>query len=216
MVAGEPAIGNADFPSSRTCSKSGSTGCAAWRPGRSSSRGWASRWPTSSSASNRRRRARFVEFYTLHDVAQFPGSGRTCSSGRMSRDCAWTKRGIRSSILAVGLYGEVLPNQNGAPLRLVVPWKYRLQEHQVDRQDAVRREAAQSTAGSVLSAGVRVLRKREPRGRSSELEPGTGSAAPVVLQVDEDATVQRVRRSGRKSVRGDGSSARILERRRTP
>jgi sulfoxide reductase catalytic subunit YedY len=28
------------------------------------------------------------------------------------------------AILAVGLYGEVLPNQNGAPLRLVVPWKY--------------------------------------------------------------------------------------------
>jgi sulfoxide reductase catalytic subunit YedY len=28
------------------------------------------------------------------------------------------------SILAVGLYGKVLPNQNGAPLRLVVPWKY--------------------------------------------------------------------------------------------
>ena len=28
------------------------------------------------------------------------------------------------AILAVGLYGEVLPNQNGAPIRLVVPWKY--------------------------------------------------------------------------------------------
>ena len=28
------------------------------------------------------------------------------------------------TILAVGLYGKVLPNQNGAPLRLVVPWKY--------------------------------------------------------------------------------------------
>ena len=28
------------------------------------------------------------------------------------------------TILAVGLYGEVLPNQNGAPVRLVVPWKY--------------------------------------------------------------------------------------------
>ena len=28
------------------------------------------------------------------------------------------------TILAVGMYGEVLPNQNGAPLRLVVPWKY--------------------------------------------------------------------------------------------
>lgn len=28
------------------------------------------------------------------------------------------------TILAVGLYGEVLPNQNGAPIRLIVPWKY--------------------------------------------------------------------------------------------
>ncbi len=28
------------------------------------------------------------------------------------------------AILAVGLYGQVLPNQNGAPIRLVVPWKY--------------------------------------------------------------------------------------------
>jgi methionine sulfoxide reductase catalytic subunit len=28
------------------------------------------------------------------------------------------------TIMAVGLYGEVLPNQNGAPIRLVVPWKY--------------------------------------------------------------------------------------------
>ena len=28
------------------------------------------------------------------------------------------------TLLAVGLYGEMLPNQNGAPLRLVVPWKY--------------------------------------------------------------------------------------------
>ena len=28
------------------------------------------------------------------------------------------------TIMAVGLYGEVLPNQNGAPMRLVVPWKY--------------------------------------------------------------------------------------------
>ena len=31
---------------------------------------------------------------------------------------------IRSPIMAVGLYGKVLPNQNGAPLRLIVPWKY--------------------------------------------------------------------------------------------
>ena len=46
------------------------------------------------------------------------------------------------TILAVGLYGEVLPNQNGAPLRLVVPWKYGFKHVKSIVQDPVRREAA--------------------------------------------------------------------------
>jgi len=69
-------------------------------------------------------KARFVEFTTLHDVGQMPG--------QRSNALAWPYvEGLRLdealhplTILAVGLYGEVLPSQNGAPLRLVVPWKY--------------------------------------------------------------------------------------------
>ena len=69
-------------------------------------------------------RAKFVEFRTLHDPAQMRGQRR--------RVLDWPYReGLRMdeamhplTILAVGLYGRVLPNQNGAPLRLVVPWKY--------------------------------------------------------------------------------------------
>ena len=49
---------------------------------------------------------------------------RRSSNGPTSKACGWTRRCIRWRILAVGLYGEVLPNQNGAPIRLVVPWKY--------------------------------------------------------------------------------------------
>ncbi|MBK5299441.1 MAG: protein-methionine-sulfoxide reductase catalytic subunit MsrP [Vicinamibacteria bacterium] len=68
--------------------------------------------------------ARFVEFITLNDPEQMPGVRR--------RSLDWPYvEGLRLdealhplAILAVGLYGEVLPNQNGAPLRLVVPWKY--------------------------------------------------------------------------------------------
>ena len=41
-----------------------------------------------------------------------------------AKACGWTRRMHPLTILAVGLYGETLPNQNGAPLRLVVPWKY--------------------------------------------------------------------------------------------
>jgi sulfoxide reductase catalytic subunit YedY len=68
--------------------------------------------------------AKYVAFETLYDPAQMPGQNR--------RVLEWPYReGLRLdeamhplSLLAVGLYGETLPNQNGAPLRLVVPWKY--------------------------------------------------------------------------------------------
>jgi methionine sulfoxide reductase catalytic subunit len=68
--------------------------------------------------------AKFVEFVTLADKAQMPG----LRSGVL--DWPYTE-GLRLdeamhplTLLAFGLYGEVLPNQNGAPVRLVVPWKY--------------------------------------------------------------------------------------------
>jgi methionine sulfoxide reductase catalytic subunit len=69
-------------------------------------------------------RAKFVEFTTLLDPSRMPY--------QRSRVLDWPYvEGLRLdeaqhplAILAVGLYGEVLPNQNGAPMRLVVPWKY--------------------------------------------------------------------------------------------
>jgi sulfoxide reductase catalytic subunit YedY len=73
-------------------------------------------------------RAKFVEFVTLNDPAQMPGQ----RPGLLGAGLDWPYvEGLRMdeamhplAILAVGLYGEVLPNQSGAPLRLVVPWKY--------------------------------------------------------------------------------------------
>ncbi len=68
--------------------------------------------------------ANFVAFETLHRPEEMVGQ----RSGILD----WPYReGLRLdeamnplTILSVGLYGEVLPNQNGAPIRLVVPWKY--------------------------------------------------------------------------------------------
>ncbi len=73
-------------------------------------------------------RAKYVEFHTLHDPKQMPGQ----RPGIFGAGLDWPYvEGLRMdeamhplAILAVGLYGDVLPNQNGAPLRLVVPWKY--------------------------------------------------------------------------------------------
>jgi len=71
--------------------------------------------------------AKFVEFTTVQRPDEMPTQRR-----RLFSPLPWPYReGLRMdeamnqlAILAVGLYGEELPNQNGAPLRLVVPWKY--------------------------------------------------------------------------------------------
>jgi sulfoxide reductase catalytic subunit YedY len=68
--------------------------------------------------------AKYVVFETLLDEKRMPG--------QRSRSLRWPYvEGLTIAeatnpltLLAVGLYGEVLPNQNGAPIRLVVPWKY--------------------------------------------------------------------------------------------
>jgi sulfoxide reductase catalytic subunit YedY len=69
-------------------------------------------------------KAKYVAFTTLHDVEQMPE--------QQSRGLDWPYiEGLRLdeamhplTLLATGLYGKSLPNQNGAPVRLVVPWKY--------------------------------------------------------------------------------------------
>ncbi len=69
-------------------------------------------------------RAKYVEFTTLLDPEQMPG--------QRSRVLPWPYvEGLRMdeamhplTLMVTGLYGKPLPNQNGAPLRLIVPWKY--------------------------------------------------------------------------------------------
>lgn len=68
--------------------------------------------------------ARFIQFTTLKDPKQLPNQN--------SNDLDWPYiEGLRMdeamhplTIMAVGLYGRSLPDQNGAPFRLIVPWKY--------------------------------------------------------------------------------------------
>lgn len=69
-------------------------------------------------------RAKFVEFTTLYDPKQMPGQNRNVLDWPYVEALRIDEAMNPLSILAVGLYGEVLPNQSGAPLRLMVPWKY--------------------------------------------------------------------------------------------
>ena len=68
--------------------------------------------------------AKFVEFTTLHDPEQMPGQRRGFLRWPYVEGLRLDEAMHPLTLLAVGLYGQVLPNQNGAPIRLVVPWKY--------------------------------------------------------------------------------------------
>lgn len=68
--------------------------------------------------------AKYVAFETLHDPDQMPGQRRPILPWPYREGLRMDEAVHPLTILAVGLYGEVLPNPNGAPIRLVVPWKY--------------------------------------------------------------------------------------------
>jgi sulfoxide reductase catalytic subunit YedY len=73
-------------------------------------------------------RAKYIAFETLHDPEQMPGQASRRLGGGINYPYV---EGLRIdeamnplTLMSVGLYGKTLPAQNGAPIRLVVPWKY--------------------------------------------------------------------------------------------
>ncbi|HTM13465.1 MAG TPA: protein-methionine-sulfoxide reductase catalytic subunit MsrP [Bryobacteraceae bacterium] len=69
-------------------------------------------------------KAKYVAFQTLYDPKQMPLGNRAGIELPYVEGLRLDEAMHPLALLAVGLYGETLPNQNGAPFRLVVPWKY--------------------------------------------------------------------------------------------
>ena len=69
-------------------------------------------------------KATFVEFTTLHRPSEMPGQSEPVLEWPYVEGLRMDEANHPLTILAVGLYGKTLMNQNGAPIRLVVPWKY--------------------------------------------------------------------------------------------
>ncbi|MCW2383151.1 MULTISPECIES: protein-methionine-sulfoxide reductase catalytic subunit MsrP [unclassified Sphingobium] len=68
--------------------------------------------------------AKFVAFQTLNDPKQMPGQRRNVIEWPYREGLRLDEAMNPLTLLSVGLYGRLLPRQNGAPIRLVVPWKY--------------------------------------------------------------------------------------------
>jgi sulfoxide reductase catalytic subunit YedY len=69
-------------------------------------------------------KARYVKFTTLMDPRQMPGERAPILNWPYVEGLRMDEAMHPLTLLAFGMYGEVLPNQNGAPVRMVLPWKY--------------------------------------------------------------------------------------------
>ncbi|MET3106304.1 sulfoxide reductase catalytic subunit YedY [Oxalobacteraceae bacterium GrIS 2.11] len=68
--------------------------------------------------------AKYVEFTTLADKTQMPGLRKDVLNWPYVEGLRMDEAMHPLALLTFGMYGEVLPNQNGAPVRMVLPWKY--------------------------------------------------------------------------------------------
>ena len=69
-------------------------------------------------------KAKFVEFTTILDPSQMPGQQRNVLQWPYVEGLRMDEAMHPLALLCFGMYGDALPNQDGAPLRIVVPWKY--------------------------------------------------------------------------------------------
>jgi sulfoxide reductase catalytic subunit YedY len=69
-------------------------------------------------------KAKFVEFTTILDPSQMPGQTRQVLDWPYVEGLRMDEAMHPLTLLCFGMYGEELPNQDGAPIRIVVPWKY--------------------------------------------------------------------------------------------
>jgi sulfoxide reductase catalytic subunit YedY len=69
-------------------------------------------------------KAKYVAFRTLYDPVRMPGQQRSVLNWPYREGLTIDEAMHPLTIMSVGMYGKTIPNQNGAPIRLVVPWKY--------------------------------------------------------------------------------------------
>ena len=154
--------------------------------------------------------AKFVEFTTLLNPEQMPGERDNILDWPYVEGLRMDEAMHPLTLMAVGLYGKMLPNQNGAPIRLVVPWKYgfkgvksivkiRFTDTQ-PQNDLGAGQLRTSTASTPTSI-------RRSTTRAGARPPSAASARSTPAQ---DAAVQRLRRPGRQPVRRHGPAEELL------
>ena len=158
--------------------------------------------------------AKYVEFATLVDPEQFPAQ-RKGFFNLGGLDWPYIE-GLRLdeamhplTLLTFGMYGKVLPNQNGAPVRVVIPWKYGFKSAKSIVRIRLTSEEPKTAWNKAQSSEYGFYSNVNPHRRPPALEPGHRAADRRVPPA-QDAHVQRLRRPGRFALHRHGSPEVLL------
>ena len=120
--------------------------------------------------------AKFVKFTSVMRPEEMPGQGSAWLEWPYVEGLRLDEAMNPLAIFATGMYGKPLTNQQGAPVRMVVPWKYGFKSIKGDRQGGIGRHDAGYHLGDGGAQRIWVLRQREPDGGSSPLVPSQRAA----------------------------------------
>ncbi len=95
------------------------------------------------------------------------------------------------AFMVTGMYGKPAPKQNGAPLRIALPWKYGFKSGKGAGEDHLHRPAAGEFLAGAAGLGIRLLGQRQSGGPASALEPGQRARARQ-RRAAADADLQRL------------------------
>ena len=200
--------------SNRTRSRSASIASAAWKAGP-----WSCPWVGFPLGDLLRRfkptsKAKYVEMTTLHDPKQMPGQRYPVLDGLMSEGLRMDEAMHPLTLLVTGVYGKPLPNQNGAPLRLIVPWKYGFKSVKsivkirfTERQPRTAWNiAAPDEYGFYANVNPKVDHPRWSQATERRL------GALALRPAQPDSSLQWIRQRGGRSLQRHGSAALLLIR----
>ena len=154
-------------------------------------------------------KAKFVVFETKLAPDQMPGQKRNVLQWPYVEGLRLDEAMHPLTLLAVGVYGRVLPNQNGAPIRLVVPWKYGFKG--IKSIVKIRLTEKQPATSWNISAPSEYgfYANVNPDVDHPALEPGARAPDRRVPEA-QDAALQRLRQRGGRPVQGHGPAQVLL------
>ena len=153
--------------------------------------------------------AKYVRMETFIDPATAPEQKKFCYPWPYVEGLTMAEARNELAFLVTGMYGKPVPKQNGAPLRLALPWKYGFKSVKSIVRFEFTDKRPESLLGDAAGQRIRLLGQCQPGGAAPALEPGHRARARH-RRAPADPDVERLRRVRRRHVSG---GAREKERR---